>query len=238
MPMPRLTGLDPAAPSGMAAALRRGATLMLVCLSLLFALVSLPHAYDSQRLIAAAPAFGPRAVASAPAVQQLIAHGSRATDDSRIRATNQFYNDAITFVDDLDVWGVTDYWASPLEALGKGMGDCEDYSLAKYFSLVAMGMPVSKLRLVYVRALLDGPGSPGQPHMVVAFYDSPGAEPLILDNLVAEVRPASRRPDLVPVFSFNTEGMWQGVNGQSTGDASSRLSKWRDVLARARAQGF
>ena len=39
----------------------------------------------------------------------------------------------------------------------------------------------------------------------------PGAEPLILDNLITEVRPASRRPDLVPVFSFNSEGLWQGV---------------------------
>ncbi len=204
---------------------------------LLFVVVS-PRAFDSQRMIASAPAFGARAVASAPSVQQLIAQGSNATDDSRVRATNQFYNDAIAFVDDIDVWGVTDYWASPLEALGKGMGDCEDYALAKYFSLVAMGMPISKLRLVYVRALLDGPRSPGQPHMVLAFYGSPGAEPLILDNLVYDVRPASRRPDLVPVFSFNTEGMWQGVNGQSTGDASSRLSKWRDVLARASAQGF
>lgn len=218
---------------------RAGARVWGVAALLLTLLIgSLPRAYDSQQLIAAAPAYGPRAVAAAPAVQQLIAQGSRATDDSRVRATNQFYNDAIAFVDDAEVWGVTDYWASPLEALGKGMGDCEDYSLAKYFSLVAMGMPVSKLRLVYVRALLDGPRSPGQPHMVLAYYESPGAEPLILDNLVPDVRPASRRPDLVPVFSFNTEGMWQGVNGQSTGDASSRLSKWRDVLARARAQGF
>ncbi len=197
-----------------------------------------PQAYDSQVMINAARAYGPRAVAAAGSVQQLIAQGSRATDDSRVRATNQFFNDTIQFVDDSEVWGMSDYWASPLEALGKGMGDCEDFTLAKYFSLAAMGVPISKLRLVYVRALLDGPGAPGLAHMVLAFYPSPGAEPLILDNLMPDVRLASQRPDLVPVFSFNSEGLWQGVNGQSSGDPTARLSKWRDVLAKARAQGF
>lgn len=209
---------------------------LLACASLLIGVS--PRAYDSQRMLGAAQHYGPRAVAGAGALQALIAQGSRATDDSRIRATNQFFNDAVQFVDDIDVWGKSDYWASPLEMLGKGMGDCEDYSLAKYFSLAAMGVPISKLRLVYVRAQLDGPGGPGQPHMVLAYYPSPAAEPLILDNLVRDVRPASSRPDLVPVFSFNSEGLWQGVNGQTAGDPSSRLSKWRDVLAKARAEGF
>ena len=105
---------------------------------------------------------------------------------------------------------MSDYWASPLQALGKGMGDCEDYSLAKYFSLVSMGMPIAKLRLVYVRAQIGGQS---QAHMVLAYYPAPGAEPMILDNLVSEVRPASQRPDLEPVFSFNSEGLWQGVSG-------------------------
>lgn len=193
------------------------------------------QAFDGQRLALAAPSFGARAVASVTPLQQLIAQGTRATDDSRVRATNQFFNQAIQFVDDIEAWGVSDYWASPLQALGKGMGDCEDFSLAKYFTLVSMGMPVSKLRLVYVRAQIDGQS---QAHMVLAYYPTPGGEPLILDNLVPDVRPASQRPDLAPVFSFNSEGLWHGVNGATAGDASSRLSKWRDVLARARAEGF
>lgn len=196
---------------------------------------ALAQAFDGQRLAQAAQSLGPRAAASVGPLKQLIAQGSRATDDSRVRATNQFFNEAIQFVDDSEIWGVTDYWASPLQALGKGMGDCEDYSLAKYFSLVSMGMPVAKLRLVYVRAQIAGQS---QAHMVLAYYPTPGAEPLILDNLVPDVRPASQRPDLQPVFSFNTEGLWQGVNGATAGDPSSRLSKWRDVLARARAEGF
>jgi predicted transglutaminase-like cysteine proteinase len=222
--------------AGITCVARRCLPALLMCASLLPGIH--PRAYDNEVMVNAAKAYGPRAVAAAGSLEQLIAQGSRATDDSRVRATNQFFNDAIQFVDDTEVWGMSDYWASPLEALGKGMGDCEDYSLAKYFSLVAMGMPISKLRLVYVRALLDGPGAPGLAHMVLAYYPTPGAEPLILDNLMPDVRPASRRPDLVPVFSFNTEGLWQGVSGQISGDASARLSKWRDVLARARAQGF
>jgi hypothetical protein len=74
--------------------------------------------------------------------------------------------------------------------------------------------------------------------MVLAYYATPQAEPLILDNLIGEVRAASRRPDLTPVFSFNSEGLWQGVGQQSAGDPVARLSRWREVLAKARAEGF
>ena len=196
------------------------------------------QAFDSQRMLAASQALGPRAVAGAKVLQDLIARGAAATDDLRITATNQFFNNGIEFVDDIDNWRVNDYWASPLETLGKGAGDCEDYAIAKYFTLLSMGVPNTKLRMVYVRAQLNGPGSPGQAHMVLAYYGSPGAEPLILDNLVEDIRPASRRPDLSPVFSFNTEGLWQGVGSQTAGDPTSRLSKWRDLLAKVRAEGF
>jgi predicted transglutaminase-like cysteine proteinase len=100
------------------------------------------------------------------------------------------------------------------------------------------GVPVSKLRLVYVRATVGGPGGEVLAHMVLAYYAAPGAEPLILDNLIGEIRPASRRTDLEPVFSFNGEGLWQGVGAQSAGDPVARLSRWREVLAKARAEGF
>lgn len=208
-----------------------------LALATMLAGVSL-HAFDSQRLTAAAAAIGPRAVSGAASLQLLIARGARASDESRVPAVNQFYNDAIEFVEDVDGWGMPDYWASPLETLGKGLGDCEDFAIAKYFTLVAMGVPTAKLRMVYVRAQVNGPGTPGLAHMVLAYYPAPGADPLILDNLVPDVRPASRRPDLSPVFSFNSEGLWQGVGSQSSGDPTARLSRWRDVLSKVRAEGF
>jgi hypothetical protein len=73
---------------------------------------------------------------------------------------------------------------------------------------------------------------------VLAYYAQPNAEPLVLDNLIGEIRPSSRRPDLAPVFSFNSEGLWQGTGAQSAGDPVARLSRWREVLAKARAEGF
>jgi hypothetical protein len=89
-----------------------------------------------------------------------------------------------------------------------------------------------------VRLQIGGAGGPSQAHMVLAYYAQANAEPLILDNLVTEIRPASRRPDLTPVFSFNSEGLWQGNGGPRMGDAVERLSRWREVMRKARAEGF
>jgi predicted transglutaminase-like cysteine proteinase len=196
------------------------------------------RAWDSARMLAAAQRQGPQAVAGVRALQTLLAAVLELDDEARLAAINQFFNRRIVFTDDAPVWGVADHWASPLEALEKGRGDCEDYAIAKYFSLIAGGVPMAKLRLVYVRAQIGGPDGIAQAHMVLAYYAQPGAEPLILDNLITDVRPASRRPDLTPVFSFNGEGLWQGAGGPAAGDPTARLSRWREVIAKARAEGF
>jgi predicted transglutaminase-like cysteine proteinase len=211
--------------------------LLVLLAALLWSLTTV--AWDVDRTLAAAAKIGPRAVAGARALQGVHADLQSVDELNKLRGVNEFFNRRVLFRDDLEVWGQTDYWASPLEMLDKGAGDCEDYAIAKYFSLLGLGVPVSKLRMVYVRAQLGGVGGPSQAHMVLAYYESANAEPLILDNLVSEVRPASRRPDLSPVFSFNSEGLWQGVGPQTaTGDPVARLSRWRDLLAKAKAEGF
>ena len=196
------------------------------------------QAWDAERMMAAAKRLSPRAVAGVQALQPLLTEALGMDEPARLKLINEFFNRRIVFRDDTEVWGQIDYWASPLEMLDKGQGDCEDYVIGKYFSLLAVGVPVSKLRLVYVRAQIGGPNGSLVAHMVLAYYAAPGAEPLILDNLISDVRPASRRPDLVPVFSFNSEGLWQGVGPQPAGDPIARLSRWREVLAKARAEGF
>ncbi len=200
------------------------------------ALTSTPRAYDRARMRSAAERLGPQAVAALVPLQDLLQHSATLDDEARLDAINAWFNRRVIFRTDDAASGEVDHWASPLETLQAGHGDCEDYAIAKYFSLVAIGTPVSRLRLVYVRARVAG--NDAQAHMVLAYYPQPNAEPLILDNLVTSVRPASRRPDLTPVFSFNSEGLWQGVGAQSAGDPQARLSRWRLVLTKARAEGF
>ncbi|MCE4554514.1 transglutaminase-like cysteine peptidase [Roseateles cellulosilyticus] len=192
-------------------------------------------AYDASRVLEAAARRGPRVAEQAQALVQLIERSGTEEESLRLRDVNEFFNRRLAFRDDTVTWGVPDYWASPLEGLDKRAGDCEDYAAAKYFSLAASGVPTARLRMVYVRARLDGQSLA---HMVLAYYAQPGAEPLILDNLRPEVLPASQRPDLTPVFSFNTEGLWQGVGAVQAGDPLARLSLWRDLVAKARAEGF
>ncbi len=196
------------------------------------------RAWDTSRFTQAAALKGPLAVAGARDLLALTARLNLADDSTRLVAVNDFFNRRIAYGEDIDVWGQQDYWASPLEMLGVGRGDCEDYVIGKYFSLIVLGMPTAKLRLVYVRARVGGPTGSVQAHMVLAYYAAPGADPLILDNLIGDVRPASNRPDLEPVFSFNSDGLWQGMGAQSAGDPVARLSRWRDVLSKAREEGF
>ena len=214
-----------------------GAAVCLWRLVLSFSLLmgSPGQAWEAQKLVAAAQKLGPAAVVQAQALTQEIAEAASQDEVTRLKTINRFFNKRVEYEDDRDVWGVIDYWASPLEALNKGSGDCEDYAIGKYFSLMAAGVSGAKMRLVYVRADVGGAVLA---HMVLAYYPEPNAEPLILDNLISDIRPASRRPDLAPVFSFNAEGLWQGVGSTTAGDPVARLSRWRDVLTRTRAEGW
>ncbi|MEO7108284.1 MAG: transglutaminase-like cysteine peptidase [Rhodoferax sp.] len=173
--------------------------------------------------------------------QSMVIANKATTDTERLKKTNDFFNRQIVFGDDWTVWGQEDYWATPLETLGKGAGDCEDFVIAKYFTLKQMGIESVKLRLIYVRAKTGSSDSTAsQAHMVLAYYAKPESEPMVLDNLIGDIRPASRRPDLVPVFSFSSEGIFTGVSGTEAKPVAGtgRLSRWEDLLKRARAEGF
>lgn len=173
--------------------------------------------------------------------RDFLSSAGAGSDMDKLKRVNEFFNRSIRFVDDAGNWGQNDYWATPLETLGKGQGDCEDYVIAKYYTLALLGVPTDKLRLIYVQARTGaGSGSPTQAHMVLAYYNEPDDEPWVLDNLVGELRLASRRPDLSPVFSFNAKGIFSGAGTQVVAPAvgSGRLSRWEDLLKRVASEGF
>jgi predicted transglutaminase-like cysteine proteinase len=215
-----------------------GRPLVAWLLALAVFLAAPSSAWDALRLQAAAQRLGPRAVAALPPLQALmVAARDMANDGDRLSAVNRFFNQRIAFRSDMELWGREDHWTTPLETLAQGDGDCEDYAIAKYAVLLAVGVPVERLRLVYVRAYLPQQGG-AQAHMVLAYYAQPGADPMILDNLVPDVMPAVKRKDLTPVFSFNSEGLWQGTAGPAAGDPLARLSRWREVWTRTVLEGF
>lgn len=173
--------------------------------------------------------------------QKVLVESKSINEKDKLKKINDFINRRIGFDDDMAIWSQSDYWATPLETIGQGRGDCEDFAIIKYFSLKDAGVPLVKLRLVYVKARLNGPDGPYlQAHMVLAYYPNPNAEPLVLDNLEPEIKQASQRTDLQPVFSFNSEAIWNGVAGNAaTGSGGTgQLSRWQDLLQRARAEGI
>ncbi len=173
--------------------------------------------------------------------RQFLSTAAVGPELDRLKRVNEFFNRQVSFTDDPAAWGQPDYWATLLESLGSGRGDCEDFVIAKYFTLKQLGIAPDRLRLVYVRVRTGtSDAAPPVAHMVLAYYAQPDAEPLVLDNLISDIRPASRRPDLVPVFSFNSDGVFSGVPGKSDEKIGGigRLSRWEDLLKRARAEGF
>ncbi len=211
----------------------------LTALALITLGLSMPvRAWEPERLMQQAARAGGQALHLAQQLVDVVAQAGRTDEEQRLVVMNQFFNRRILFRDDIEVWGQVDHWASPVEVFARGQGDCEDYAIGKYFSLIAAGVAPVKLRLVYVKAVIGGQGGVQQAHMVLAYYATPNADPLILDNLIGDIRPASRRPDLTPVFSFNADGIWQGTQGAGVGDAVARLSRWREILVKAREQGF
>lgn len=179
--------------------------------------------------------YGQRAADTVAAWRRMMDEARDLTEPEKLTMVNNFFNRRVLFRDDIVHWRQADYWATPLEFMGTGAGDCEDYSISKYMTLQMLGVPAEKLRMIYVRARL---GNEVVAHMVLGYYDTPTAEPLILDNLIGNIRAATTRTDLAPVFSFNGAGLWVAGATASSGDPTARLSRWRDVLDRMKQEGL
>ncbi len=167
---------------------------------------------------------------------KLIADNRKKSDPDKLSLANDFFN-KVPFNSDIEHWGIRDYWATPVELLASNGGDCEDYAIAKYFSLLALGFPMEKLRITYVKAFNQPPGD--QAHMVLTYFSKPDAIPLVLDNLVPHIRPANQRTDLLPIYSFNGDGLWlakersAGRPGQANKvGGTGQISLWQEMMAR------
>ncbi|WP_415901118.1 transglutaminase-like cysteine peptidase [Neptuniibacter sp. QD48_11] len=160
--------------------------------------------------------------------QNLLTELANESESHKLERVNDFFNQ-VRFIDDIKHWKKKDYWATPVEFLITNGGDCEDFSIAKYYTLKELGVPVEKMNLAYVKAL-----EYNQAHMVLTYYPKPRETPLVLDNINGEILPASKRTDLLHVYSFNGDKLWLSKMGRRTTlvGTSDRLKPWVKLQSR------
>ena len=143
----------------------------------------------------------------------------------KLEEINNFFN-SVPYGDDTEVWGRKDYWATPLEFLGRDRGDCEDYVIAKYCALRNLGIESEKLYISYARSLRFQ-----TVHMLLSYFETPDSVPLILDNTNYRIFPADQRDDLIHIFNFNPEALYRagqaGENGRQMLSDGKILNRWR-----------
>ena len=176
----------------------------------------------SEKVIASAEMkYGAGARMRLVAWTRMIADNGKKSETEKLKLVNDFFNQ-IPSVSDMEQWGLQDYWATPVELLASNGGDCEDFAIGKYFTLLALGFPMDRLRINYVIAINQDRAN--QAHMVLTYYPNPDTVPFILDNLIKEIKLASARADLIPVYSLNGSGLWLAKES-SSGKASGSLSR-------------
>lgn len=137
----------------------------------------------------------------AAAWRALRASLADAPQAQRLEGVNAFFNRK-SFREDQDVWGVSDYWATPAQFMRRS-GDCEDYAVAKYYALRDLGLPAEDLRLAGV---LDSSRSRAQ-HALLLVRGENGW--LTLDNLRPQILPFEAGVPYIPVYLTNEERLWR-----------------------------
>ena len=180
--------------------------------------------------------FGERAAKRGKAWFKLMQESKPLPEEDKLYKVNRFFGAAnFRFVRDKSLWGQANYWASPVEFIGVNAGDCEDFAIAKYFTLRELGVSDEKLKITAVKSITRN-----QYHMVLAYFETPLTDPLILDNLPegisskGKIKRAKERPDLIPIYSFNASDLWlnkEKGRGVLSGH-SKRIKHWRELRQR------
>jgi predicted transglutaminase-like cysteine proteinase len=123
----------------------------------------------------------------------------------------------VRYVSDNKNYGQNDYWATPVEFFAKG-GDCEDYAIAKYTALRALGVPEDRLRVAIVQDMQKN-----VPHAILIVYTDNGA--MILDNQIKTAVSAEKVAHYKPIFSINRDAWW--LHTKPTGNITTVASASR-----------
>jgi predicted transglutaminase-like cysteine proteinase len=141
---------------------------------------------------------------SAKIARILTATGARNSSNKaeQVEVVNRWVNRNIAFGEDRDVYGRADYWAPAAETLRRGVGDCEDFAIAKMELLSALGIARDKMRLVVARDLVR---NADHAILVVTLADG---RTMMLDNMTDRLLDARLPNDYRPIMSFSQNAKW------------------------------
>jgi predicted transglutaminase-like cysteine proteinase len=120
----------------------------------------------------------------------------------RIKAVNKFFNQWPYRLDSGN-YGASDYWATPFEFMKKS-GDCEDYSIAKFYALKELGFTGDDMRIVALKDTIRNIG-----HAVLVVYLDGDA--YVLDNQTVMVLSHVKYKHYLPQYSVNEAFRWMHV---------------------------
>jgi len=118
----------------------------------------------------------------------------------QMKEINHYLNQTPYIIDQIN-WGVPDYWATPYQFYIKN-GDCEDYAIAKYMSLKALGFNPREMRVV---VLMDN--NLNIHHSVLAVWLNERI--YILDNQIQQVVEDKKIHHYKPIYSINEKHWWR-----------------------------
>ena len=185
---------------------------------------------SEQEVAQARTQYGELAARRLLALQELITDNKDRPERLKLNQVNNFFA-KVAFLDDQSVWKQDDFWATPAEFLAQDKGDAEDFAIAKYFSLLALGVDEKKLFFSYVTSTRLK-----KSHLVLTYFRTPQSEPLILDSLTDRILKASARNDLIPIYSFNGRNIDRSTRRLAEKGFSGSTHQWSQMLQRMQAK--
>lgn len=135
--------------------------------------------------------------------EKTITFHEKNSKNVQLKRINLYLNTLLPQYDDV-IKNKLDDWATPKEFLTIGYGDCEDYVIIKYYSLIRLGFDEKKLFLTRVKEKYRG-----GIHMVLTYFKEKNRPPLVLDNLSFKILNLKIRRDIEAEVFINSTGVYR-----------------------------
>lgn len=126
----------------------------------------------------------------------------------KLKYVNNYFNQ-FTHMKDIKLWKKAEYWASYKEFLSVGAGDNEDFAIAKYFTLINMGVPKEKLKISFIRVSNK---NSSRNHIVLLYYHKKSSVPVVLDNTTPKLLLLSKRVDVKILANVSHDRVMKRIN--------------------------